>query len=134
MKNTIVIPLPLASAGAKYSDVTLNKYIGAERANKYVASKLKRAATENCRMWIRKAMNDGLTWEWPAEVWFAWHVPNRRIDPDNIAFQHKFVLDGMQAAQLLPNDNMAHIRALHDTFAVVKAGQGYVEISQEGRR
>lgn len=134
MTNTIVIPMPLASSGKKYKDVTANKYISAERSNRFVAASLKSQATANAAQWTRKAMNDGISWHWPADLWFHWHVVNRRIDPDNIAFQKKFILDGMQKAKLLPNDSMEYIGNLHDTFDVVPAGQGYVEVEQEELR
>lgn len=128
--ESVVIPLPLAATKA-YKDVTLNKYISAERSNRFAAASLKRQATDNCALWVKKAMNDGLDWQWPADLWFHWHVPNNRIDPDNIAFQKKFILDGMQAAKMLPNDDMKHIRRFHDAFMVEPAGHGYVEIKQE---
>jgi Holliday junction resolvase RusA-like endonuclease len=46
----------------------------------------------------------------PVEITFAWFSKNRRADPDNIRYAAKHILDGLQVAKILPNDNQQWIR------------------------
>lgn len=107
-------------------DGTLNKYINAERRNRFIASKLKKQLTYYCFIETQKAINQGLKVDWPCLVQFNWSVPNKRTDPDNWAFLKKFIFDGMQKAKkadgtpFLDNDNMANIIGFHDSFEVDK--------------
>lgn len=109
--NRIVIPLPLA---------TLNQYINAERTNRFKAAKIKHAATDVAKMFTIKAMREGVRFQWGVPLRFDWYCANKRTDPDNVAFQHKFVFDGMMAAGFLENDNWAHIVELNDRFFIDK--------------
>ncbi|WP_248715854.1 dTDP-glucose pyrophosphorylase [Convivina praedatoris] len=100
---------------------TLNKYISMERANRYIASKAKKTATNYCRAVVMQAMVDGVAFDWPCVVQFNWYLTDKRIDSDNWAFTQKFILDGMQNASVqgrkfLVNDNMVHVRGLHHDF------------------
>jgi Holliday junction resolvase RusA-like endonuclease len=56
----------------------------------------------------------------PVEITFAWFSKNRRADPDNIRYAAKHILDGLQVAKILPNDNQQWIRGFCDTFDVDK--------------
>lgn len=52
--------------------------------------------------------------ERPVSVTFLWTEPNRRRDLDNIAGTgQKFVLDGLVAAGVLPDDGPAWVRCIH---------------------
>lgn len=118
--NVIVIPLPLMS---------LNQYIQSERGNRFGGAKVKKQATATCQLAVKAAMNKGVRFSWDLPLQFDWYWYNKRTDPDNIAFQHKFIFDGMMAAGFLDNDNWAHIHGFVDTFAVDKANPR-VEITE----
>ncbi|WP_338346245.1 dTDP-glucose pyrophosphorylase, partial [Fructobacillus cardui] len=75
---------------------TLNKYIQAERQNRYIGSKMKKQATNYCQLVVQQAMVNGERFEWPCMLELRWYVPNKRTDSDNWAFMKKFILDGMQ--------------------------------------
>lgn len=117
--------------------VDLNKFINSQRANRYGGNKLKRQNTELCKVYFKKAINEGLKIDrdsMPINITFEWHVKNKRKDKDNIAFAKKFVLDGMVESGLIPNDGWKEAGDLTDTFQVNKEKQGvivYIETVKE---
>lgn len=86
---------------------TLNSYVNSQRINRYVGAKLKKDETHKCVIYIQKAMKNGILFEFPCQLKFTWYCKNKRQDPDNVAFAKKFILDGMQEAGLIANDNWA---------------------------
>ena len=105
--------------------LTLNKYIEAERKNKYSAAKLKRIGTAYTRGVFLQAMVDDALFTWPTKVKFDWYLEDRRIDPDNWAFTQKFIFDGMQTAKLrgkafLENDNVKNVGGFDHDFYLDK--------------
>ena len=50
-------------------------------------------------------------------VSILWDCPNRKKDPDNIAFAKKFILDGLREALVLENDGWNNIVSFEDHFA-----------------
>ena len=60
------------------------------------------------------------TFEKPVHVYFAWVEPNRRRDIDNIAFAHKFILDGLVDAGVLKGDSQKYVTGFVDLFRVDK--------------
>ena len=94
----------------------LNKYINAERTNKYKAAGIKADATDQVAWQVLTAK----VITKPAHYHFHWTVKNKRKDPDNIAWACKFVFDGLQKAGKLKNDNMEMILSIHHTFSIGK--------------
>ena len=105
---------------------TLNEYINAERRNRYAAAKIKKQETFAAAVAVSNAMKQGVAFDWPCVLKFTWHVKNRKKDPDNVAATKKFILDGMQKAEFLPNDSMKYITGFVDVFVV--DGKEIVEI------
>jgi len=97
---------------------SLNDYIAAERKNRHIAAKMKRDETK--RVADIAANSDMPTFEKPVHVYFAWVEPNRRRDIDNIAFAHKFILDGLVDAGVLKGDSQKYVTGLVDRFRVDK--------------
>lgn len=91
----------------------LNKYINAERTSRYAAARIKKEETDRCT-WAFKGIKP-IT-KPPITIDFKWYVPNKRQDPDNVAFAKKFILDGMVKAGVIPNDGMNWILTLTDFF------------------
>ena len=96
-----------------YAFTHLNEYISKERANKYIASKIKKEETYIAYLAFR-----GKKFNTPCKIRFIWHVKNKRRDLDNIAFSKKFILDSMVKAKAIPNDNLTHIIAFEDTYVL----------------
>lgn len=99
-----------------------NEYINAERTNKQVAAKLKKQNTAFARYY---ALNKGKIDE-KVDIDFEWHTKNKK-DHDNVAFAKKFILDGLQIAGVLKNDDPTHVGNFRDTFK--KANKDYVIVS-----
>lgn len=100
---------------------SLNKFVNAQRVNRYAGAKMKRDATRICELFIRKAMKNGFEVKnKPTRLKFTWFCKNRREDPDNIQFKKKFILDGAVNAGLLENDGWRQIKGFEDTFEVDK--------------
>lgn len=117
MKDTaIFIPDPLT---------TLNEYSNAERTNRYEAAEIKKVETER----VRLACLGVLPIEkYPVRISFMWLCPNKRTDPDNIAFAKKFILDGLQKAGVLKNDSWDYVNGFSDTFNISPAGHVGVNV------
>ena len=50
------------------------------------------------------------------DIEFIWHETNQKIDPDNVAFCQKYVLDGLVKGNILKNDSRKNINSLHHYF------------------
>lgn len=98
---------------------TLNEYINAERTNKYIASSIKKKATEICR--ISSSVLYGLSDpELLYDVKVHYIVPNNKIDSDNLYFGIKFILDGMVKAGVLKDDSRKYIRNIESSIETIK--------------
>ncbi len=97
---------------------SLNDYIAAERRNRHIAAKMKRDETK--RVADIAANSDMPTFQKPVHVYFTWVEPNRRRDIDNIAFAHKFILDGLVDAGVLNGDSQKYVTGFVDLFRVDK--------------
>lgn len=67
----------------------------------------------------------------PIHIHFQWHEKSRRRDKDNVAFGKKFILDAMQYAGKLPNDNNRYIAGFSDGFDYGKAQGVTLMIKEE---
>lgn len=65
----------------------------------------------------------------PVRLVFTWYWPNRRSDPDNIAYAQKYVLDGLVQARVIPGDGWNVIRELVHRFEIDSAGGPYLDLS-----
>ena len=107
MTYTAVIPGRLPGA---------NDYIAANRTNRYGAAKIKKDVEEPI-MWCVARMPKITK---PVIIHLNWIEPNARRDLDNIAFGKKFIMDALQKAGVLPNDNRNYVRGFTDSFAIDK--------------
>lgn len=99
---------------------SLNEYIQAERSNRFKGAKLKKDYTEATQLMVARYRGAVKS---KADIHFEWHT-SRRVDPDNLDFARKFILDGLVRAGVLIDDNQAYIGRL--SSEVVKDKQGYV--------
>lgn len=99
---------------------SLNEYIQAERSNRYKGAKLKKDYTEATQLMVARYKGSIKN---KADIYFEWHT-SRRVDPDNLDFARKFILDGLVRAGVLIDDNQRYIGRL--SSEVVKDKQGFV--------
>jgi len=92
---------------------THNDFIHANRLNKYAGADMKKKATE-LAAWSAKAQLKPIAGL--CEYMFIWYEPNKRRDPDNIAFAKKFVFDGLIQAGIIKNDGWGNIAGFTDRF------------------
>ena len=97
----------------------LNEYVGAERANRYKAAKMKRDAQDAVE-WSMRAAGRPPKLDGPVEVHITWVEKRQRNgqlrDLDNIRFAAKFVLDALVEAKVIPDDGPKVVRRLWDDF------------------
>lgn len=105
----------------------LNKYIQAERGNRYAGASLKKKNTELVRV---QALDKGKMKE-PVMVTFNWKYSSRH-DFDNIAFAKKFVLDGLVKAGVISDDTQAVVQGFAgEYFTKVDKGEEGVIVELE---
>lgn len=105
---------------------TLNEYIRRERGNRYAAAKVKRDYTDLVA-WQVKKHKGAITGK--ADFTFYWYTTTK-ADPDNIAFGKKFILDGLQAAGVIVNDNQKYVGRLSDVVVPAKRDAVVVAVDQ----
>ena len=91
---------------------SLNEYIDACRTNRQMGAKLKQETEQFIIIQLRR-MKPITS---PVILHFKWHEKNRRRDKDNVAAGKKFILDAMQKAGKLVNDNNKYIAGFTDRF------------------
>lgn len=100
---------------------TLNEYIDCERGSTIAAAAMKKKCTEQvkeqCLLQQIQPVNGKV------DLLFEWHSSTRH-DPDNVAFAKKFILDGLQAAGVLENDNRKFIGTMADE--IIQDDEDYV--------
>ena len=90
---------------------TLNEYIDCERGSTIAAAAMKKKCTEQVKEQCLSQQIESIKGE--VDLLFEWHSSTRH-DPDNVAFAKKFILDGLQAAGVLENDNRKFIGTMAD--------------------
>jgi len=91
---------------------TLNKFINAERSNRYIGAKIKKRETNIAYLALRGSPKLNT----PCKLRFTWHCADKRSDLDNIAFSKKYILDAMIQANIIENDNMKNIIGFEDVL------------------
>ena len=102
---------------------TLNEYIDCERGSTIAAAAMKKKCTEQvkeqCLSQQIKPVNGKV------DLLFEWHSSTRH-DPDNVAFAKKFILDGLQLAGVIENDNRKCIGTMADD--IISDAKDYVVV------
>ena len=97
----------------------LNEYIRINRGNKFLANKAKQENDETV-LWCAKSQLRGIRIRGRAKINFTWFCDSKRLDPDNICFAKKFIMDGLVKAGVLENDGWKEVKGFTDTFMVDK--------------
>lgn len=98
---------------------SLNEYVEACRRNAHCGARLKC----NVEAGIIPQLAKLTKIENPVYITFIWHEVNKRRDKDNVAAAKKFILDALQKAGKLINDNNDYIAGFTDRF--VYGGKEY---------
>lgn len=93
---------------------SLNDYVTANRSHWSKGAAFKRRVEEDI-IWQIKAARVAPAGG-PVTVSFEWHESDKRRDLDNIFSAKKYILDAMQKAGIIVNDNRKCIRGLTDTL------------------
>ena len=108
----------------------LNDYTDKININRNVGNAFKRD-TEELIMWQIKAQHLNPI-EKPCKMTFYWVETNKKRDLDNIYSAKKYILDAMQKAGILKNDNQKWVTDLIDIHPIVdKIGGVVVRIEEE---
>lgn len=100
---------------------TLNEYIDCERGSTIAAAAMKKKCTEQVSIQCEEQYIPAVSGK--VDLLFEWHSSTRH-DPDNVAFAKKFILDGLQAAGVLENDNRKFIGTMADE--IIQDDEDYV--------
>lgn len=100
---------------------TLNEYIDCERGSTIAAASMKKKCTEQVKEQCLSQEIQPVIGK--VDLLFEWHSSTRH-DPDNVAFAKKFILDGLQLAGVLENDNRKFIGTMADE--VIQDDENYV--------
>lgn len=100
---------------------TLNEYIDCERGSTIAAAAMKKKCTEQVRVQCIEQSIPPVVGK--VDLLFEWHSSTRH-DPDNVAFAKKFILDGLQLAGVLENDNRKFIGTMADE--IIQDDKDYV--------
>lgn len=92
---------------------SLNEYIDKCRGNRYGGANLKKSVESNIMLILNTRH---FLIASPVHITFIWHEPNKRRDKDNVAFAKKFILDALQKAGKLVNDNNKYVKGFTDEF------------------
>ena len=123
MRNYFVIDDKLPS---------LNDYINVCRRNKYNGAKFKKDVENLILIYIRNATVKKILTptDKPVIVHFEWHEKTKRRDADNIASAKKYILDAMQKAGIIPNDNRKYVKGFTDVIIDDKKDYVVVKIEE----
>lgn len=100
---------------------TLNEYIDCERGSTIAAAAMKKKCTEQVKAQCLSQQIQPVNGK--VDLLFEWHSSTRH-DPDNVAFAKKFILDGLQAAGVIENDNRKFIGTMADE--IIQDDKDYV--------
>ena len=100
---------------------TLNEYIDCERGSTIAAAAMKKKCTEQVKEQCVSQQIQPVNGK--VDLLFEWHSSTRH-DPDNVAFAKKFILDGLQLAGVLENDNRKFIGTMADE--IIQDDEDYV--------
>lgn len=124
--NEVCIKIDKFPSGKIKGFPTLNEYIKAINSNRFVGNSMKHTYTDVAYAHgVSKPSYRGKIKK-PAVVAFEWHYTGRH-DLDNIAFAKKFILDGLQKAGVIANDNQKCIVGFQDKF--IKDSTDYVNVT-----
>ena len=112
--------------------IALNEYTKSNRTNQYVGAREKESAQELVAWVIKAARPPFISGE--VTITFDWYEPDKRHDPDNIAFFKKVILDALVTQHVIGGDGWKYLsmpEPFRDRFFVDKKNPR-IEVTIEG--
>ncbi len=112
----------------------LNDYTKACRAHRMAGASMKKRNEQVVSGCIKRQLN-GFKVEGKALLYFRWYEPDRRRDPDNVAFAKKFILDALVKNKVIESDGWRGLSGFTDDFYVDPENPRIeIDIMQDGAR
>lgn len=94
----------------------LNDYVNACRSHWSRGAAMKRQVEQDIIWYILAARGEGMLRPatGPVRLYIEWHESDMRRDVDNIVSAKKFILDAMQRADIIPDDNRHNVKQIAD--------------------
>lgn len=106
-----------------------NEYSNENRKNKYAGATMKKNTELEIWSYILSELK-GVKIKKPVFITFTWIEENRKRDLDNICFAKKFILDALQKASVIENDNSRHVKGFTDKFEYADKSKVIVELEE----
>lgn len=106
--------------------IGLNEYTKMCRGNMYAANKEK----QDIEIQIMSCLRGMKQCSKPVTISFTWYEKNKKRDKDNVCFAKKFILDALQKANIIKNDNNGCVVGFSDDFIYCE-GDGVEVILEE---
>lgn len=106
-----------------------NEYSNANRKNKYAGATMKKNIELDIWSYILNQLKQ-IKITKPVFITFTWVEENRKRDLDNVCFAKKFILDALQKAEVIENDNNRHVTGFTDKFEYADKSKVIVELEE----
>lgn len=106
-----------------------NEYSNINRKNKYAGAKMKKDVELRIWAYICNQLKH-IKITKPIFITFTWIEENKKRDLDNICFAKKFILDALQKAEVIENDNSRHVTGFTDRFEYADKSKVIVEMEE----
>lgn len=106
-----------------------NEYSNINRKNKYAGAKMKKDVELRIWAYIYNQLKD-IKITKPIFITFTWIEENKKRDLDNICFAKKFILDALQKASVIENDDSRHVTGFTDKFEYANKSKVIVELEE----
>lgn len=106
-----------------------NEYSNMNRKNKYAGATMKKNIETEIWAYILNQLKSVKIHK-PVFITFTWVEENKKRDLDNICFAKKFILDALQKAEVIENDNSSHVKGFTDKFEYADKSKVIVELKE----
>lgn len=106
-----------------------NEYSNANRRNRYAGATMKKNIELEIWSYILNQLKNVKITK-PVFITFTWIEENKKRDLDNICFAKKFILDALQKANIIENDNSRHVKGFTDKFEYAEKSKVIVELEE----